>query len=241
VLTLTITLLGILTIGMAVYGGYLTSNDPRHQKWFIRLGILGALLVCAQGYYLHRDDEEKSKTMADLQASVKNLQSQTVSLMNAIQLQATLGDFKHLESVIGDGFTNLEEVMRGAKRPQISPSPPTKPLEPAVVEHIRIVQRRAASSDPNAPYGLQVVMQTDVTIQPVAFEVQFDQEVSDANVFIVGEGVYTMKGTEISNDRRVFRFSFHSPAFTPNSSLVVAVQSKYDVRVVKIAKIQPIF
>jgi hypothetical protein len=226
---------------MAVYGGILTSNDPRHQRWFILLGVLGVLLFCAQGYYLNKDDREKSRAMVDLRDSVKNLQNQTLSLMNAIQLQATLNDFKHLEGVLGDDFTHLEQTIQGTKHVQKLAPPQPPPLPPAVVEHIRIVQRRAASSDPNAKYGLQVVMQTDTTIQPVAFRVEFDQEISNPEAFIVGEGAYTMFGTAFSNDHKAFLFSFHTPAFTPNSSLIVAVQSKYDVRVVKVEKIQPLF
>ncbi|HEV2419594.1 MAG TPA: hypothetical protein VGX94_17500 [Terriglobia bacterium] len=235
-----ITLSAILTIVLAVYGGVVTTSNPRHRKWFIGLGVLGLVLVCAQGYYLHRDDQENYRKFKDLSDSVRNLQNQTNILMNAIRLQATLDDFKHLEGTIVSGFAHLEAVVKGQKPPSPKPTE-TKPLPPPIVEHVRWMERRAASTDPSAPYGLQVVLQTDVVIQPVAFEVDFDHEVSNGQAFIVGEGAYTSVGTAYSSDHRSFLFSFHSPAFTPNSSLVVSVQSKYDVRVVKIEKIQPLF
>jgi hypothetical protein len=240
-LFLTILLLAVLGIVLAVYGGVLTSDKPLHRKAFVGLGIFGVLLAIAQAYFLKVDDREKSKTATDLRDSIKNLQDQASSLMNAIQLQATLGDFKHLESLIGEDFAHLEQSVKGTKHAQIPPPEKTPQLPAAIVEHVRIVQRRAASNDSAAPYGLQVVMQTDVTIQPVAFRVEFDQEIVAANVFIVGEGAYIMKATAFSSDHKSFMFSFHSPAFTPNSSLVVGVDSKYDVRVVKVEKIQPIF
>ncbi len=217
----------------------MTSTDPRHQKWFIRLGIAGVVFIFAQGYYLYRDDREKSKTTEDLRAAVKNLQDQTGVLMNAIRLQATLDDFRHLEGVISDGFSRLENVIKGQKHSPSSQQRQSQ-LPPAVVEHVRIVQRRAASSDPNAKYGLQVVMQTDVTMQPVAFRIECDQEITDGKAFIVGEGAYTMYATGFSADHKAFLFSFHTPPFTPDSSLVVALQSKYDIRVTKIEKIQPL-
>lgn len=223
-------LLGVLTIVMAVYGGYLTSSDPHHQRWFIGLGMLGTMLVLAQGYFLYRDDKEKTHATEGLQASIRNLESQTTALMNATRLQATLDDFKHLEAVILD-----------KKRPISPVHPESQTLPPAIVEHVRIIQRRAASDKSEAPFGLQVIMQTDVSIQPVAFRVVFDHEISDGNAFIVGEGAYTSMATGFSNDRKAFVFSWHSPAFTPSSSLVVSVQSKFDLRVAKIEKIQPLF
>jgi len=217
----------------------LTSNDPRHRRWFMFYGVVGFLLVCAQGYYLHQDDKDKSGTIDSLKGAVKNLQEQTAALMNAIRLQATLDDFRHLEGVIVNGFAHLEAVIQGKKQP-FRPPEQTQSLPPAVVEHVRIIQRRAASDKSDAPFGLQVIMQTDVPIQPVAFRVEFDHEISDGEAFIVGEGAYTSMTTGFSNDRKAFLFSFHTPAFTPNSSLVVSVQSKFDVRVTKVEKIQPL-
>jgi hypothetical protein len=236
-LIVAITLLGILTIAMAVYGAYLTSSDPRHQKWFIRLGIAGVLLVFAQGYYLYRDDKEKFQTTSELRESVKNLRAQTAALMNAIRLQASLDDFKYLEGAIVTGFAHLEAIIQGKKLP-VQPPQQLEPFQPAIVAHLRVVQHRAASTDPEAKFGLQVIMQTDIPIQPVAFGVKFDNIISSADAFIVGEGNYTMKATSISSDRKSFMFSFHSPAFTPSSCLVVTVQSKYDIRVTKVEKLQ---
>lgn len=243
-LIILITLSGLLTIGLAVYGGYLTSSNPVHRKWFVGLGVIGALLAVLQGYYLHKDDSEKSSAFAALQTSVKNLQDQTVALGNALKLQATIDDFKHLETAISDGFSRIASNSV-AKKP--SPSVPpvsTQALGPAVVEHVRLVQRRAASSNPDAPFGLQAVLQTDVTIQPVAFKVNCDSEITDMNgarAFIVGEGAYGAYATAFSQDKKSFLFSFHTPAFTPNSSLVVSLQSKYDIHVVSVEKVEPLF
>lgn len=205
------------------------------------MGVIGVLLIFTQGYYLYKDGHEKNKTSNDLQALVKNLQDQTVVLMNAIRLQATLDDFRHLEGVMTNGFTRLEEAIKGQKHRPLPSEQQQSQLPPAVVEHVRLIQRRAASNDEQAPFGLQALIQTDVTIQPVAFKVDFNEVISNPSVFIVGEGAYTMMATTISGDGKSFLFSFHSPAFTPSSSLVVSVQSKYDVRVTKIEKIQPLF
>jgi hypothetical protein len=236
-LTTTI-LIGILTLVMAVHGGVLTSSDPRHRKAFIAYGIVGVLLIFVQGYYLHRDDKEKTAVVDRLQKAVDNLRDQTFALANALRLQVTLDDLHHLEGVITGRLDKLDACCRATK-PTVKP--PQQTLPPAVVEHIRILQRRAASDDPDAQFGLQVVMQTDVVMQPVAFRVECDQEIKNGKAFIVGEGAYTMFATGWSPDHKAFLFSFHSPALTPDSSLVVSLQSKYDIRVTKVEKIQPLF
>jgi hypothetical protein len=78
-------------------------------------------------------------------------------------------------------------------------------------------------------------------MQPVAFRVECDHEITSAKAFIVGEGAYLSVGTACSADRKSFMFSWKYPSFTPSSSLIVNLLSKYDVRVVKVEKIQPLF
>jgi len=216
----------------------LASNSPKNRHWFILYGVVGILLLVAQFYYLRKDDREKFEQTKDLKTEIGNLKEQTTTLLNAVRLQATIEDFRHLETVIGNGFAHLESVIREKK---VVPQITTQPTEPAVVENIRIVQHRAASDDQNAPYGLQVLMQTNIVVQPVAFSISCDRAITEAKVFIVGEGVYTMFAKKFSDDRKTFMFSFHSPPFRPESSLVVALQSKEDLHVVRVDKIQPMF
>jgi hypothetical protein len=217
---------------MAVHGGILTTTSRRHRIAFLIYGIVGLMLIGAQGIYLYKDSHGQEQARKRLEDAIGNLQQQTQALMNALRLQVTLDDLKHLETVVTNGFG------------QIAHGKPTAPAkaQPSVPvpQAIRIIQRRAASTNANAPFGLQVVMQTDVTIQPVAFRVECDGEITDASVFIVGEPMYFVKATQISADRKSFLFSFHSPAFTPNGSLVVSLQAKSDIRVTKVVQIPPL-
>lgn len=220
----------------------MASSDPRHRRAFIVYGIIGFILVVGQGLLLYREDSKHSHDTKDLTSIISNLRDQVFALNNALKLQVSIDDIHHLESVITTGIDHLESVVREGR--------PSKPVQqavaqpsllPAVVEHIRIVQRRAASDDPNAPYGLQVVMQTDVTMQPVAFKVECDHEITQAKAFIVAEGAYMSVGTSYSSDRKSFMFSWKYPPFTPSSSLIVTLLSKEDIHVTKVEKIQPLF
>ena len=227
---------------LAVHGGILTSSDWRHRLAFIAYGIIGIIMVLGQGLLQHREDSKHSNDTVELKDTIKNLRDQVFALNNALKLQVSIDDLHHLESVIIIGFDHLESVVREGRPGKPVHQAATQPsLPPAVVEHIRIMQRRAASDDPNAPYGLQVVMQTDVTMQPVAFKVECDHEITQAKAFIVGEGAYMSVGTSYSGDRKSFMFSWKYPPFTPSSSLVVTLLSKEDIHVTKVEKIQPLF
>jgi hypothetical protein len=240
-LLLVTVVLALVLLTMTVNGGILTSPD-RHRKWFIIYGVVGLILVISQGIFQYREDKKHSGNTDKLVNIITNLRDQVFALNNALRLQVSVDDIHRLETAITTGFGRLESVVREG-RPSGKPvqqAAPPQSLPPAVVEHVRIVQRRAASDDPNAPYGLQVVMQTDVTMQPVAFKVECDHEITQAKAFIVGEGLYMSVGTAYSSDRRAFMFSWKYPPFTPSSSLIVNLLSKDDIRVTKVEKIQPL-
>ncbi len=235
--------IGITGSGVALtwIGIELTFRPPEDRRSKVRARVEVSLSALALLVFTVWGTVRSEMATRELQETVRNLQSQTFTLMNALRLQITLDDFRHLEGQMADRFDRLEMAIKGAKIPPQSSQQQTRSLPPAVVEHVRIVQRRAASDNPNTPYGLQVVMQTDVAIQPVAFRIECDREISDGNVFIVGQGAYTSFATGFTEDKKAFLFSFRTPAFTPDSSLVVSLRSKYDIRVTKVEKIQPLF
>jgi hypothetical protein len=175
--------------------------------------------------------------MEKLQNEVHQLREQGQSLLNTIKLQATLDDIKGVTTAISNGFAHLEAVIRGKRAPV---KPINQPTQPPIVEHIRFVQRRTASTRDDAPYGIQVFIQTDTTIQPVAFEIDCDHPIVDGKFFIAGQGIYFNSADGYSEDHKSYKFSFHVPPLTPESSLVVTLLSKEDIRVTRIARIQPL-
>ena len=108
------------------------------------------------------------------------------------------------------------------------------------LEHIRITQRRVPSQHPNLR-ELELVMRSEVTIQPVAFRVECDHEISGGKrPVIVGQTTYRNYATKMSSDRKALMFSFESPALTPDQRLVFSLISADDIRVTNVERIQPL-
>jgi hypothetical protein len=170
----------------------------------------------------------------------RQLENQIRTFSAAVQIAATKDDIQGLTAHIDDGFSNLVAAIKGVK-----PPPPTKkvtPVEPQLppplVRNLVFTQRRAPSTDPRFPYGLQVIIQSNINIQPVGFAFVCDGEISKVDFFVAGQGAYFNVLTGISGDKKnvgLVKFSF--PALTPETPLVVTLLSKTDVRVVEVQQV----
>jgi len=128
------------------------------------------------------------------------------------------------------------------EKPTVTPSPtpqPTAPplsLGPGIVQHLQISQKRTVSTDPSAPYALQVILQTSVTgPSPTAFMLETNGDIESGGIFVSGQSVMMQVATGVQPDRRHFFFSFAFPSFTPENPIVVTLLSKTDIQVVGIA------
>jgi hypothetical protein len=229
--------LAFVMLAMTVHGGVLTSPD-KHRKWFIIYGVAGFVLVIAQGFFLHFDSKTKDKESGDLK-------EQIILLVNASKTQATIGDIRSIGDTISNGFHDVEIVLANCfkgKLPKAIPSGITPVLPPTPqIEHIQITERRTTSDIEGIPWGWQVIMQANDTIQPVGFRIECDAPIEKASAFIAGQAVYLQRAEQFSQDKKSYSFSFHYPPLTPMSPLVVTVFSKQDIHITKIEKIQPLF
>jgi hypothetical protein len=120
-------------------------------------------------------------------------------------------------------------------RPNLRNNPPvpaTPAPEPQLAD-IRIAsQKQIVSTNPKLSYGLEVVLQTNHTISPVAFLFEFDGDVGEVRAD-VGSGSYlkTDSGAPVGrNDQYVVEWE--SPPFAPESPMTVHVFSKTYVRMI---------
>ena len=253
-LTLTL-VIALLAIVVSVHGGFLSSHDKTHRRLFMAYGVVGLLLIGFQGLLIRSEQTESRSDQA-------KLRDQITTLVNATRLQATLDDIKGMQTAMGDWFLRLETALYAAHkqepptRPEPKPKPeprseppskaepepaPREPLGPPTVEHVRITQRRAPSNKADAPYGLQVILQTDTTIQPAAFKIDCDGQISEGRFFVAGQAAMMSVAHGLSEDKKTFQFSFRFPPFTPESPIVVTLLSKTDIRVTKVERIPPMF
>ena len=128
----------------------MAAAEKRNKRWFWFYGIVSVVLLVVQAIYLHRDETANHSEIGELKGSITNLRDQLSTLSNALKLQVSIDDIHHLEQVIREGFSSIEDLCKNPSKSS-SPIPPTSPiLPPAVVEHVRIIQRRAASENPKA-------------------------------------------------------------------------------------------
>jgi len=101
------------------------------------------------------------------------------------------------------------------------PSQPlaNQPFEPPVLTGLRFTQQRVPSDKPDTPYGLEVVVQTDATIQPVAIVIECNGEISEGRGGL-GAGAYTKtKQGVVVDHANWFLLSWETPAFAPSTPI----------------------
>jgi len=223
----------ILSAILAIFPGMVADLEKRSTFW--RVGV--PLIVIAIG------------VSGFLRGLVQKhvFQSQIGSLTTGVQIEATKDDIKTLTTHIDDGFSKvIDSINRLAvkestipkKTVPSQPSKSTVQLPPPVVEHLQFAQRRVPSTKPDSPYGLQVVIQTDVPIEGAGLEIDFDGEIDENSSFFVA-GVSAMMSVRsgLTQDRKGFILGFGYPTWTPDHPIVVTALSKQSVQVTAIKQI----
>jgi hypothetical protein len=210
------------------------------RNWLAAILFIVALVFGVGGVYSNvvqktEDQDER-----------KELRSQISTLINSAQIQATGEDIRKLDADVRDGLDRLAAAMSGGKSAAKSTAkkatapPETSPPSTPTVENTRLVQRSAPSDDPQLPYGLQVIIQSNIRLEPVAFALECDGEVGKVSFFIAGQGVYMMTQTGVTGDKKNVAFvKFTFPPLTPETPLVVTLLSKSQIRVVRAYKLNP--
>jgi hypothetical protein len=218
-------------------------EDHPRLRYVVALGlIIIALFVGVGGVISSLVQKTEQKKVAEKEKNEarierEELRKQVSTLINSAQVQATSDDIKKLRSEIQNGFNRAVSAITG-KQIQTPQPEPEKPLP--TIENTRLVQRNFPSSDPQFPYGLQVIIQSNIVIQPVAFALECDGEVGKVSFFIAGQAVYMNVQTGIADSNKnvaIIRFSF--PPLTPENPMVVTLLSKTQVKVVKASKLNP--
>lgn len=110
--------------------------------------------------------------------------------------------------------------------------------EPPVLTGIRIAsQRRIPSDDPKLPYGLEVVIQTDTNIEPVAIALICSGAIGKADAGFSNGGAYTMRKQGFAQGRQdVLLVEWKTPAWTPQDSIVVNLFSEASIEALSVSR-----
>jgi len=215
-------------------------KDKRYLKWSI---VIVLCLIGVGG--LVSDSIQKQEDKAELKSERDNarqdrttLSRQVLQLISSAQIQATSDDIKHLSTDVVNGFDRVEAALKGIKPRKTAITTSAVPTAPA---SLSVTQRRAPSADAHFPYGLQVIIQTSTTIQPVGLRLCFDGPVGSATFFVAGESAFVgrLDGIHYPGEcPNAYAFGFHFPAFTPEHPIVVTVLSASDIKLTSLEQIQ---
>jgi hypothetical protein len=161
-----------------------------------------------------------------------SLTDQITSLTNAIRMEATNDDISKLSYQIKDGFDRVINAIHGNPPKPTAETPPPKTVP--TLENTRLVQRPTMSDKPEFPYGLQVIIQSSVAIQPISIALECDGEIGDFDYFIAGQSMLMHVSKAINKNIASLKIGF--PPLTPESSLIVTLYSKNQIRVIKAYK-----
>jgi hypothetical protein len=126
----------------------------------------------------------------------------------------------------------------GGDAEPLNPAPSSaQPTNPSVVApllaDVRIAsQRQVVSTRPDLPYGWEVVLQTNLRIEPVAFYVECDSEVGEGHAGFATGGAYSkVKSGSMAGGSKQWGFEWETPAFTPDKPIVITLYSKQPLKV----------
>jgi hypothetical protein len=246
----------------AYLGVHLTLHPPgesaraklAYKAGFILCGLASIALIATQAY---RNDQTQTALRGQLARIEKNTKTPpTVEVVNNVPpAQVIIQGPSEEKKQTGNGRARAVQSVEGANtQGASSQAPPTSPPGPPQtveatpkpapqVGRVRLAnQRTIVSTDPEFPYGLEAVIQTDTNIEPVAFALACDGVIGKAIAGFSGGGAYFQtKSGQVNNDPKMFGFEWKSPAFTADNPIVVTIYSKGYVKVTEIQQIRYIW
>jgi hypothetical protein len=169
----------------------------------------------------------------------RQVDSEMRQLVNSSFTQATKNDINSLGDRMDAGLDRVVLAVQslGKGKIEIPPKPQPKTELPPP-EHITYVQQRVPSAESGAPFGLQVIIQTDTSMQPVSLAVQCDGPFEKGSNFVVGVGALMSFVEGYSEDHKTYFIGYQSPPFTPKTPIVITLFSKTAI-VVKQVRLNP--
>jgi hypothetical protein len=229
-----------------------SENKEQHMRWRYILGGLliafGVLTWIQQSRAVRQAAQDResaiqetstsvaaatsasvTKTVTDLYSKMLSDQKDQIAQLQS-QLAAQSKDVSAIKgSNIVTGKTPIKVEVTNPSPGSSAPSP-----QPPVLTGMRIAsQKRIPSGDPKLPYGLEVVVQTDVDISPVRVAVVCDGPIGSGR--FVGTGVYTMinQGTAVGHPE-MFLVQWATPTWTPDQPIVVHLFSETAINAIRV-------
>jgi hypothetical protein len=226
-------------------------DKQRHMKWrwvLVLLGVIFSLLAWWQqsrAIQASTKDKETAtretskQVTADVTKAVTEQYSQMITDQKARitelqnQLSAQAKDLRFIKGsniVTGKKPVKVEVTNNDGQL--------TSPVAPILTGIRMASQKRIPSDDPKLPYGLEVVIQTDADIEPVAIAVICDGVIGKGSGGFSQGGAYTMTKQGLAEGHEnVFIAEWKSPAWTPQEPIVVRLFSERPIKATSATRI----
>jgi hypothetical protein len=130
--------------------------------------------------------------------------------------------------------------LRAAKQSK-SPAlrtPPTIADDRPILVGLRFTQTPVQSPREDLPFGKEVVIQTDKTIEPVSMVLICDGEIGAGTAGFAGSAAYTIVSVgPVTGNPKAFLIAWYSPRFTPEAPIIARLFSKQSFRILRLAQI----
>lgn len=211
-----------------------------HMRWRYALGasllVYAAIAWWQQGRFAKASIKDREDAISKTTERVAAETSRQVTKAVSDLYSQIIADQKNQ-------IASLETDLR--KKPikvevtnPISVSGSATPSSAPVLTGIRIAsQRQIPSDDQNLPFGLEVVVQTDVDIAPVKLAVLCDGPIGKGQAGFAEGGAYTMMTQGLANGNdHIFITKWETPAWTPHRAIIVQLFSKSSLHALSLSR-----
>jgi hypothetical protein len=209
--------IGVLTFAGAGLAGQLAAKERWH-KWF----FWGAGLVVIVLIYLQARAYKEPPTAAEIATEVRKQFARDVKPIEgapAASPPVSQGKVAHKKSNASP-IKSPETSMPTTALPTTQPSAVT-------IAHLNISQSVKPSTNPDASFETEVVVQTDTVFPSLRFAIQCDKPIVSGTVMNSGVRMMTNSGV-VKEHPNVFVYSYGSatPPFGPANPLIIDLWSK---------------
>ena len=222
----------------------------KHTWWKICFLVAGVILSTFMYWQQSRAEHAAQEERAEAIQSTAKRVTEDVTTSLKQQYEPIISDLKgqisQLQNELRSQGKSIETIRESnivtGKLPvkvEVTNPPGAAPAVPApILTGIRIAaQKRIASDDPELPFGLEVVIQTDVDIIPVRLAIVCDGPIGKGTAILEGGGIFTRPHQGIAEGHEnIFITKWDSPAWTPQKSIVARLFSKSAIRAVQLSR-----
>lgn len=225
-----------LTVAVAVVVLVLSALGVYSTKLWIRvlvglLCLVGVILIGVQAKRQQTATAKHEESQRQLQNQIGALQGQIKYLVTTLVANMPVRETQATKKTQPQALSPPDSGAAGRKPEAIAvPQQGSAVIAQAgpLVAHIRYSTRRMPSPTDEAPYALQVIIQTDAAVTNAAFRVIATGPIHDIRFFLAGEvSVMFNKRWKVDGNTAYFQFEF--PTFTPEKPLIVMLLSKTEI------------